>query len=142
MAEQSALRFDEIGIWSEVKLDIIRDYATEYSKILSAQGNLHHVYIDGFAGGGVHISRTTGDFVRGSPLNALLIDPPFREFYLVDLDREKTASLRELVGDRADVHILEGNANEVLLTNVFPKVRYQDFRRGLCLLDPYGLHLD
>lgn len=23
-----------------------------------------------------------------------------------------------------------------------PNVRYEDYRRGLCLLDPYGLHLD
>jgi hypothetical protein len=30
-------RIDEIGPWSEVKLDIIRRYAVEYSKILSNQ---------------------------------------------------------------------------------------------------------
>ena len=29
-----------------------------------------------------------------------------------------------------------------LLTEVFPKVAYKDYRKGLCLLDPYGLHLD
>jgi three-Cys-motif partner protein len=28
------------------------------------------------------------------------------------------------------------------LEDVFPHVRFEDFRRGLCLLDPYGLHLD
>ena len=30
----------------------------------------------------------------------------------------------------------------MLLEEVFPRVRYKDYRRGLCLLDPYGLHLD
>ncbi len=52
---------DEIGPWSEVKLDILKRYAVEYSKILSKQINpqLSHVYIDAFAGAGVHVSRTT-----------------------------------------------------------------------------------
>jgi three-Cys-motif partner protein len=29
-----------------------------------------------------------------------------------------------------------------MLEQVLPNVRYEDYRRGLCLLDPYGLHLD
>jgi hypothetical protein len=33
------LKFDEIGYWSELKLDIIRDYAVAYSTILAAQQN-------------------------------------------------------------------------------------------------------
>ena len=31
--------FDEIGYWSEIKLDIVREYAVAYSTILSAQRN-------------------------------------------------------------------------------------------------------
>jgi len=30
----------------------------------------------------------------------------------------------------------------VLLDEVFPKVKYEDYRRALCILDPYGLHLN
>jgi len=30
----------------------------------------------------------------------------------------------------------------VLLNEVFPEVKYSDYKRGLCLLDPYGLHLN
>jgi three-Cys-motif partner protein len=40
------------------------------------------------------------------------------------------------------VHIFEGDCNEILLEEIFPQVRYEDYRRGLCLLDPYGLHLN
>ena len=140
----SELKLDEIGYWSEIKLDILRDYAAEYSKILTAQKRprLYHVYIDGFAGAGFHISRTTKDIVPGSPLNALNIDPPFREYHLVDLNPGKADNLRELVGDRPDVHVYQGDCNKVLLEDVFPKARYEDYRRGLCLLDPYGLHLN
>jgi len=144
MSQKSRLKFDEIGYWSEMKLDIIKDYASEYSKILSAQTKpkLYHVYIDAFAGAGAHISRKTGEFVAGSPVNALHVMPPFREYYLIDLDQAKVDTLKEISGDRSDVHIYEGDCNAILLNEVFPKVRFEDYRRGLCLLDPYGLHLN
>jgi three-Cys-motif partner protein len=67
--------FDEIGYWSEIKLEIVRDYASAYSRILNAN-RLPHIYVDAFVGAGKHISRGTGEFVPGSPLNALNIQPP------------------------------------------------------------------
>jgi three-Cys-motif partner protein len=133
---------DEIGPWSEVKLDIVREYAAAYSRILSAQPGLHHYYIDAFAGTGQHWSRTTGEFVPGSPLNALLVKPPFEGYHFIDIEAVKVAALEELAGQRGDVHVYHGDCNEILLNRVFPQVRYEDYRRGLCLLDPYGLHLD
>ena len=135
------MRFDEIGAWSEIKLEIIRKYAAAYSTILTRQPGLRHVYIDAFAGPGVHVSRDTGEFVPGSPLNALRVEPPFREYHLIDLDGDKIESLRMRVGDRRDVHLYRGDGNDVLLARVFPGLRRQDARRALCLLDPYGLQL-
>ncbi len=131
-----------IGYWSEIKLQILKEYALKYSVILSKQSNLKHVYIDAFAGAGVHISRETEGFVLGSPLNALYVEPPFKELHLIDLDGQKINILTELTEKFNHVHIYEGNSNEILLKEVFPKVKYEDYRRGLCLLDPYGLHLD
>lgn len=138
------LKFDEIGYWSELKLEIIQSYAQRYSTILSRQTNprLKHVYIDGFSGAGKHISKTTGEVVPGSPLNAVNLDPPFEEYYLVDLDGDKVEHLRSLVGDHGNVHVLEGDCNELLLQQVFPNVLWENYRRGLCLLDPYSLQLD
>src|SRR5437870_3842922 len=73
-----ALRLDEIGYWSEVKLEIVRKYATAYSVIMAKQPLIRrHIYVDAFAGAGQHISKSTGDFVPGSPLNAVRITPPF-----------------------------------------------------------------
>jgi len=135
-------KFDEIGYWSEVKLDIIRSYASAYSQILSSQRGLYHVYVDGFAGAGEHLRKGTLEPVLGSPMRALEVVPPFREYFFVDLDGDKAEHLGRLVGDREDVHVLQGDCNTVLLDNVFPKLRWEDYRRGLCLLDPYGLHLD
>lgn len=136
--------FDEIGYWTELKLEIVRKYAQAYSTILTAKGNpsFFHIYIDGFAGAGFNVSRTTGELIAGSPLNALRISPPFREFFLIDLDGGKAGLLREVVGDQENVHILEGDCNTILLQEVFPKVKFEEYRRGLCLLDPYGLDLN
>ena len=138
------LQFDEIGGWSELKLEILKKYAAAYSTILSAQtkASLIHVYIDAFAGAGKHLSKATQEFVPGSPLNALAVQPQFREFHLIDIAPEKIEKLRELIGPRNDVFIYQGDCNEILLKDVFPRVRYDQYRRGLCLLDPYGLHLD
>jgi three-Cys-motif partner protein len=137
-------RVDEVGYWSEIKLDIVRDYAAAYSKILASRTNpaFHHVYIDAFAGAGVNISRTTGEFIPGSPLNALLVKPPFKEYYLIDLDGAKATALRQRTRDNPAVHVYEGDCNEVLLSEVLPQAKYDDYRRALCLLDPYGLHLN
>jgi len=144
LGKKPRLRFDEIGYWSEVKLDIVKKYAAAYSRILAAQESprLYHVYVDAFAGAGVHISKVTGDFVLGSPLNALNIRPPFREFHYVDIDPSKVAYLQQLVGDRSDVHIHPGDCNSILLEEVFPQIKWEDYCRGLCLLDPYGLTLN
>jgi len=138
------LQFDEIGGWSELKLEILKKYAAAYSTILTAQtkASLFHVYIDAFAGAGKHLSKATQEFVPGSPLNALAVQPQFREFHLIDIAPDKIENLRELIGPRKDVFIYQGDCNEILLKNVFPRVRYDQYRRGLCVLDPYGLHLD
>lgn len=131
-----------IGEWSQAKMEIVRDYGREYSKILAKQRGLSHAYIDAFAGAGVHVLRTTGEMVPGSPLNALEISPPFTDYYFIDIDGQKVDTLRQAVGERQDVHIYKGDCNDLLLKQVFPLVRYEDRRRALCLLDPYGLHLD
>ncbi|HEX6904203.1 MAG TPA: three-Cys-motif partner protein TcmP [Thermoanaerobaculia bacterium] len=136
------MRFDQIGYWSQVKLDIVRDYAKAYSTILAKQPFMQHVYVDAFAGAGVHKLKASGELVPGSPLNALAVDPPFREVHLIDLDGAKIANLRSLVGNRPDVFIHEGDCNAILLNEVFPRAKYEDYRRALCLLDPYGLTLD
>jgi three-Cys-motif partner protein len=137
------LQFDEIGVWSELKLDIIQEYASAYSRILAAQTNprFHHVYVDAFAGAGVHLSKANKEFIPGSPLNALKVRPPFREYHLIDIKHEKIKNLRRLVGSREDVFLHSGNCNKFLFEDVFPRIKYEDYWRGLCILDPYGLNL-
>jgi three-Cys-motif partner protein len=130
---------DKIGIWSEVKLAIIREYMPAYSKLVSNY-NFYHLYIDGFAGYGLHKSRTSGAVVPGSPLNALNTLPPFREYHFIDLNPARAERLRALAADRSDVHIHPGDCNEVLL-ELLPLAKFEQHRRALCLLDPYGIDI-
>jgi three-Cys-motif partner protein len=140
-----------IGYWSEIKLDIIREYAAAYSRILQAQKKptLKHVYIDAFSGAGFHVTKDTMDLVWGSPTSVLLIEPPFKEYHFIDLDKGNIQTLEEQVRNRTQgpfdpnaVHFYNADCNDVLLSTVFPQVKYEDYVRALCLLDPYGLHLD
>ena len=137
------VKLDEIGSWSEVKLDIVEKYANAYSTIMNKQRFVKgYLYIDAFAGAGVHISKQTGQYISGSPLNAMNVEPPFTEFYFIDLDGDKADALRKLCASYHNVRVYEGDCNKLLLTKIFPLAKYSDYRRALCLLDPYGLHLN
>ena len=109
---------------------------------MNKQRNLRYLYIDAFAGAGVHIKKQTREYIAGSPLSALIISPPFPEYHFIDLDGDKIDRLRQIVGDRREIFPYKGDCNKVLLDEVFPRCRYEDYRRALCLLDPYGLNVN
>lgn len=135
---------DRVGYWSELKLEIIKKYAQAYSIILSKQTNprFYHYYIDAFAGYGEHLSKTKEVSIPGSPKIALDIVPPFKEYCFIDIEKLKCQNLKRLADDRQNKVIFEGDCNKILLEKVFPMIDYKLHRRGLCILDPYGLHLD
>ncbi len=135
-------KFDEIGAWSELKLEIIEKYGAAYTRAFAKTRNLKKYYIDGFSGAGVHVSKRTKAAIEGSPARALKITPPFDGFYFIDLNADKTDYLRATCGDRPNVHIRTGDCNEYLARELLPTIQYENFNRALCLLDPYGLDLD
>ncbi len=133
-------RLDVVGYWTEIKLQILQEYANAYAKILKNQRFIKHVaYIDGFAGAGEHISKESGELIAGSPTRALAIQPRFSHYHFVEMDAARAKRLHGL-GDQKDVTAYQGDCNEVMLREIFPKCRYEDYRRALCLLDPYALN--
>jgi three-Cys-motif partner protein len=138
----SPVKFDRIGYWSELKLEIIEKYGAAYTKAFANAGNLKKYYIDAFSGPGVHVSKTTKARIEGSPARALKISPPFDAFYFIDLNAGKADHLRAICGDRSDVHIHTGDCNKYLTSQLLPTIHYRKFNRALCVLDPYGLDLD
>jgi len=140
--EGASMKFDNIGVWSEIKLDIIKEYANAFTRIMKKQDWCKgYVYIDAFAGAGVHISRRTGEFVPGSPLNALEIENPFTEYHFIDIDKIKAEALENLTRERLNISIYPEDCNESLVRKIFPSLQYKSKKRALCILDPYGLHL-
>ena len=139
------IQLDEVGAWTEIKLEIVRKYASAYSKILSSRKLIQrHIYIDGYAGAGRHVSKASGAIIPGSPANALATDPPFSEYHFVDLKSGRVAELKRLKSQHPDldVKVYEGDCNQILREQVFTRCEYNDYSRGLCLLDPYALNVD
>jgi three-Cys-motif partner protein len=135
------VEYSEIGLWSEAKLKIIAKYAKAYSTILSKKAIFTHIYVDAFAGPGLHRAKLSGRLVAGSPLNALEVQPPFSEYHFIDLDNKKVRALEEIAADHSNVQVYHDDANRILVEDIYPGLDYESYRRALCLLDPYGLHL-
>ena len=133
-------RLDTVGYWTEIKLQILQEYANAYAQILKNQHSIKHVaYIDGFAGAGTHISKESGEEIEGSPARALSIQPPFSHYHFVEMNAARAKRLHHMAAHQ-NATIYQGDCNEVLLQEIFPQCRYEDYRRALCLLDPYELN--
>jgi len=133
---------DVVGEWTEVKLNILRDYASAYVTILKKQTSIRHVaYIDAFAGAGEHISKATKEKIEGSPAIALGLN--FDHFHFIDLSGSKTERLKTMsaAAGKANVSIYQGDCNTVLIDKVFPTCLWMNRCRALCLLDPYKINL-
>jgi three-Cys-motif partner protein len=138
----ASFQFDEIGYWSELKLEIVEKYGTAHTKTFANRTELKKYYIDAFSGPGVHLSKRTREQIEGSPARALKISPPFDHFYFIDLNPGKTAYLAALCEDRRDVDIITDDATSYLIRSLLPNIQFEKYNRALCLLDPYGLQLD
>ena len=100
------------------------------------------LYIDAFAGSGRNIAKDSGETVAGSPSLALSTTPPFHEFHFIDIQDRKIKSLQRLAATRKDVVIHNGDCNQVLLDEVFPRCRYEDFARDQSQCDERFLFHD
>ena len=142
---ECSMKLETVGAWSEQKLEILGKYVRAYNTVLEAQRrkglSFHRVYIDAFAGAGEHISRSTGDRIAGSPLEALSVSPPFEEYHFIELRTDRADHLRSLVETRPNVYFYQGDCNRVPCETVFPRVQFDEYRRAFCFLDPFGLHL-
>ncbi|MDP3076355.1 three-Cys-motif partner protein TcmP [Bradyrhizobium sp.] len=142
MANTPPFKFDKVGIWSELKLEIVEKYGSAYTRAFANQPRLKKFYVDAFSGAGVHISKRSGGQIHGSPARALNTSPPFDEFVFIDMDAQKTAHLKALCAGRSNVQIETGDASEYLIHTLLPTIKYENYKRALCLFDPYGLHLE
>jgi three-Cys-motif partner protein len=142
MTDPLPFKFDEIGYWSELKLEIVEKYGSAYTSAFLNSPNLKKYYIDGFSGAGAHVSKATKAQVEGSPARALKVTPKFDGFHFIDMNPRKTSFLQTLCEGRSDVQIHTGDSSKFLINTLLPTIQFKSFNRALCLLDPYGLHMD
>jgi three-Cys-motif partner protein len=136
---------ESIGLWTEIKLHIIQEYAAAYTTILKDKSWCRsYAYVDAFAGGGEFVAKEDARrLISGSPLNALNIPNKFSLYYFIDIDLEKIARLKELVANRTEIiKTLNGDANQILQQEILPDFQYNSFKRALCILDPYGIDIE
>ncbi|MBW7998144.1 MAG: three-Cys-motif partner protein TcmP [Candidatus Glassbacteria bacterium] len=126
--------------WSQDKINLLCKYAKAYSGILS-KTSWEYVYIDAFAGYGEFVTDKNIK-VPGSPIAVLEIEPPFTEYYFFDVDQENYQNLKALCGSRDNVYIYWGDCNKMIPELVFPNITKEQGRKGLCFLDPKGIHID
>lgn len=152
---KSTVNQDEIGPWSEVKLNLVAEYLQAYSTIMNSQkikGWLagYH-YVDAFAGAVIAKAKgsnadeeETERYIEGSPLRALQIDPPFDAYWFIDRSRSRSRKLTELqlsCPDK-DIRVHRGDCNEILRAQVIPHINYSSRQKGVVFLDPYGLQVE
>lgn len=143
------------GPWTEIKLEAVEYYLKFYTRALNKKFELW--YIDAFAGSGDRtIEIETGGLLEGTPAlvevqaragsakRALLVDPPFQKFLLIEKSRARAtalATLREIYPDR-DITVECCDSNEALLRllSTPPWSSARNYTsRGVLFLDPYGM---
>lgn len=139
-------RADEIGPWSEYKLELLGKYLPAYMRIMSRQrawcrGGVH--FVDGFAGTGQPRARGEDRVVKGSPRIALDLPDPFDSYTFIDVEPWRASSLRDLGLDYPDrkITVVEDDCNAAIVREITPNVRRDKLARGFVLLDPFGTQL-
>lgn len=126
------------GSWTVIKLHVLQQYLNAYLNVMKNQP-FDLVYIDAFAGSG-QVEIMEGRLIDGSTKIAL-DTKGFDHYVFVEQDMGHVRELQSVCKPYEkdfDIHILPGNANNVLLSQV---ARYPWNVRGVAFLDPYGMEL-
>lgn len=135
------------GLWTQLKLSILRDYLKFFTKALKGKGFTLH-YADAFAGTGSQSLRVKNgqdpmfpiEDLEGSAQISLNVDPAFHQYHFNDLADDHFNALSELISrypDR-DCRVTRLDGNEFV----------RQFCRGLSsndrailFIDPYSTEL-
>lgn len=151
-------RESTVGPWAAEKLDALQAYLEFYNTALKNQP-FERVYIDAFAGsprsklrgsdvppepspffGEEEALEVRAEFIIGSPVRALSLDPGFHRHHFFDLDKVRVDKLKELCVGRDHVTIEVGDCNP-MIRDLCQKLSDRNVR-GVAFLDPYGAHLE
>jgi three-Cys-motif partner protein len=133
------------------KLDVVAKYLAAYVTVMKKQ-DFRLFYVDGFAGSGASAPKSetlksddptlfpAADFLEGSPVRALNVEPPFDRFVFVEKSEENVRSLSDLCGQfpGRNIEVVHGDAND-RLCEFCDRIAGQRLDRAVIFLDPFGL---
>lgn len=140
------------GAWTEIKLDILRNYLDFYTKALSKQG-FELLYIDAFAGTG---SRTEiipsapllnkekeKVSLDGSAIIALNIEKQFDRYLFIETNSKRIKELEKIRAEFRNTYIKIENAdaNTVIADLASKQIWDCNKFRGVIFIDPYGMEV-
>jgi three-Cys-motif partner protein len=151
------------GDWTEEKLELLRRYLIEYTKIFARNPKaqkLTTIYVDAFAGTGYRSSRTrkishsalspelleadADEFLKGSARLALEVEPSFKQYVFIELGAKRVKELEKLKTEFPDksesIKIVEAEANSYL-KKWCARTDWQKCR-AVVFLDPYGMQVE
>jgi three-Cys-motif partner protein len=137
------------GNWTDIKNDIVVDYAKAYLMVMKDRRYWPLLYFDGFAGEGVVINDDAIDIdVRFSAaLRILAINNPrsFDMYYLVDLNPNNAKKLEAQIKAKfanKNAYVVTDDCNKKLidLANFLKTPKGKD-HKVLAFVDPYGMEV-
>jgi three-Cys-motif partner protein len=147
------------GNWTSEKLERLRKYLVEYSKIMAKQKFIY-AYIDAFAGTG-YISKALNDeneiklfqdlvddepisFINGSVKTALEVHPPFSKYIFIEKDIGRVSELKQTCDEYPEhkerIQIVNADAN-MYLQDLCDNRKWGK-HRAVLFLDPYGMQVE
>lgn len=146
MGRKAIEKIDVIGKWSEEKLNLLRKYLNAYTNIMKGQSWCRngYYYIDAFAGTGMPKSKDEERYVDGSPIVALKVKKPFKSYIFIEKEDWRVKKLDDLKKKfpELDIKIKQGDCNAIIINDIIPAIRFENFNRGIIFLDPFGMEVD
>jgi three-Cys-motif partner protein len=136
------------GNWTEIKNNIVVDFAKAYLQIMKDKKYWRLMYFDGFAGEGIVADKKIDINKRFSAaLRILEIEFPrsFDMYYLVELNPKNAKKLEALIHEKfsgRNVYVVQNDCNEKLLdlAAFLKSPKGKDFK-VLAFVDPYGMQV-
>lgn len=140
------------GAWTEIKLDILRNYLDFYTKALSKQG-FELLYIDAFAGTGSRTEiipsapilgrKEEKISLDGSARIALNIEKQFDRYLFIETNSKRIKELERLRAEFRNTYIRIENAdaNSVIADLASKPIWDCNKFRGVIFIDPYGMQV-
>lgn len=147
------------GVWTEDKLERVRQYLEKYMQILRKHPSLDPIYLDAFAGTGyrdrpglvdadqlpiIEFGAAETRFLKGSAAIALGIAHPFSRYIFIERSKRRARELRRLkvtfesLADRIEVVPEDANA---FLQRWCAETDWR-LSRAVVFLDPYGMQVE